>query len=161
MRKNIHSGLTLLLITCLVASCSSTPNTNNYYTPSKDSNLVASPTPVVYSPSNIVIFNHNETKPIAAQHIQKIEVDTYNEYGIRRQQAQINELLKKQACSLGGNAVVLIDEPNDDQHCYAEVIHITKTPNSVASSPSTSATDINLAKTTQIPAQTSPTNPSA
>lgn len=150
MYKKTLNGLVLVLSTTLIVGCSTdSTSTAEHYRPSAtNSNLVASPTAVAYSPSSVVIYDEDKPLTQPAEEITTITVDVYNEYGIKRQQAQVNEMLKEQACSVGGNAVVLIDNP-DKKHCYAEVIHVkpiaTELVNSAAPSTSTSAINPGLA----------------
>lgn len=120
-------------------SCSTKSTESNYYRSSADSNLVASPTAVVYSPANISIYNENSAHPQAIEDVTLIQVDVYNEYGIKRQEAQINQMLKEQASSVGGDAVI-IKNNSDKKHCYAEVVRTQPATNNAGSLTSTSAT---------------------
>jgi hypothetical protein len=98
------------------------------------------------------VFDESNSPTQSSQDIKTIQIDVYNEYGIMRQQAQINEMLKEQACSLGGNAIIILDNRNDKKHCYAEVIQInTAAANNVATSSATSAANTNSATTTKSP----------
>ncbi|MES2204104.1 MAG: hypothetical protein V4496_02680 [Pseudomonadota bacterium] len=146
MHTKVLGSFGLVLSATLIVSCSTESSQSGYYRSSADSNLVASPTAVVYSPANVAIYNANAAHPQSAEDITLIQVDVYNEYGIRRQQAQVNQMLKEQACSLGGNAVVLINNP-DKKHCYAQVIQT----NSAAPLPSTLAATPELATTPKSP----------
>lgn len=139
MHKKVLNSLALVLSTALIMSCSTKSNDPSYYRSSANSNLVASPTGAIYSPTKITIYDENNASPPSAQVITIIQVDVYNEYGIRRQQAQINEMLKEQACLLGGDAIVIIKNP-DKKHCYARVIQTKPAINNEAPSPSTLAT---------------------
>lgn len=143
MLKSSLNTLALIGLTILISSCASQINTNDKQYTSSNSNLVACPTASVYSPSNVIILNENTPLAQSAQKIKTVEIDLYSEYGIKRQQAQVNEMLKKQAYELGGNAVVVIDK-SDAKHWYAEVIRIDTTPTwnakDAATSTSTSAT---------------------
>lgn len=105
-------------------ACTTPSEEKNYHWSSKESNLVASPAAVVYSPSNIIILSEKDINQKPIQHIENISVDVYNEYGIRRQKAQIDEILKEKACELGGNAIVIINTPEDTKHYCAEVVLI-------------------------------------
>jgi len=105
--------------------------------------LVASPTPVIYTPTNVKIYDADKAPTQPTTEISVVQVDLYNQYGIKRQKAEVNEMLKAQACSVGGNALILIDN-SDTKHCYAEVVQIdpkvASTSNNAAPSTSTSAT---------------------
>lgn len=138
MYKKLLNGLVLMLGVTLMVSCSTESSKSSYYRSSADSNLVASPTAVVYSPSSVVIYDENKPLAEPAEEITTIRVDLYNEYGIRRQEAQVNEMLKEQACSMGGNAVILIESP-EKKYCYAKVVHTNPIANNAVSSTSTSA----------------------
>lgn len=143
MLKRSLNTLALSCLTILISGCASQSNSDNYEYASGNSNLVACPTSSIYSPSNVIILNENAPLTQSAQKIKTIEIEIYNEYGIKRQQAQINEMLKKQAYALGGNAVIIIDGPNV-KHYYAEVVRVDTMPvetiKGVAMSTSTSAT---------------------
>ena len=150
MHKKVLSGLALILSAALVASCSTESSKSNYYRSSADSNLVASPTAVVYSPSSVVIYTPEHLPNESYEVVTTIKVSRYNEFGIKRQEAQVNQLLKEQACSLGGNAVILI-ESSDKKYCYASVIQTKHTANNAVPSTSTSATNPKSATTPQSP----------
>lgn len=127
MLKNPLNTLALICLTLLMSSCASQSNSNNNHYASSNSSLVPCPTSSIYSPSNVIILNENNPLTKSAQKIKTIQIDLYSEYGIKRQQAQVNEMLKKQAYELGGNAVVILDE-SDTKHYYAEVIRIDTMP---------------------------------
>lgn len=138
MHKNVLGSLVIVVSAVFLISCSTESNQPNYYRSSTDSsNLVASPTAVVSQSSSIVIYDKNNPLAEPAVDITTIKIDLYNEYGIRRQQAQINEILKEQACSAGGDAVVVI-ENSDKKYCYAKVVQTQPVINTAAPSTSTS-----------------------
>ena len=146
MHKKVLTGLMLALSATLIMSCSTESSQSSYNRSSTNSNLVASPTAVAYSTSNVTIYDQNKPAPSSATDITMIQVDVYNEYGIRRQQAQVNEILKAQACSVGGNAVVIVNNP-DKKHCYAKVIHTQPGVNTAAPLTSTlAATPVSATK---------------
>nr|MBP9727249.1 hypothetical protein [Gammaproteobacteria bacterium] len=128
-----------------------TPSSQScYYRSSTDSNLVASPSAVVYSASSIVIYTpeHMPIEPFEV--ITTVKIPLYNEYKIRRQQAQVDQMFKDQARSLGGDALILVPH-GDKKYSYAKVIRIkpmtAKTVNHAESLTSTSA--INQASATK------------
>lgn len=128
MNTKVFGSVLALLSAGFIASCSTAPTPSDYYqraTPA--GHAVASSKAVIYSSSsNIVIYNMEEipTKPF--KEISTIQVDLYNEYGIKRQQATINQMLKEEAWSAGGNGLIIIDNPTDRRHCYAKVVQISK-----------------------------------
>lgn len=127
MKKHLRESIILFTSALIITSCASRSNEPNYYRSSADSNLVASPTAVVYSPANIIIYNEKNALDEPIEEITVIKVNLYNEYGIRRQQALIDKMLKEQAYSLGGNAIILI-KSSDKNNCYAKVVHANTKP---------------------------------
>ncbi len=121
MHKQVLGSLALILSAALIVSCSTESSKSGYYHLSTDSNLVASPTAVVYSPSSVVIYTTEHLPNESYDVVTTIKVSRYNEFGIKRQAAQVNQMLKEQACTLGGNAVILIDN-TDKKYCYAKII---------------------------------------
>ncbi len=74
--------------------------------------------------------------------ITTVKIPLYNQYKIKRQQAQVDQMFKDQARSLGGDALILVPL-GDKKYSYANVIRIkpmtAKTVNNPGSLPSTSA----------------------
>ena len=138
MHKNVLSSLALTLSAALIMSCSTESSKPSYCQLSTDSNLVASPAGVVYSPSSIIVYKPAHLPNESFEIVTIIKVSQYNEFGIKRQEAQINEMLKEQAGSMGGNAVIRI-ETVDKKYCYAQVIRTKHTANHAAPSTSTLA----------------------
>ena len=139
MHKKVLSSLALMFSVILITGCSTDSSKSNYYRSSAaDSNLVASPTAMAYSPSSIIIYTPGDIPSEPSEVIANIKISHYNEFGIKRQEAQVNEILKEQACSLGGNAVILVDSA-DKKYCYAQVIQTKPKTNTVAPSTSTLA----------------------
>jgi hypothetical protein len=150
MHKKVLCSFVLALNAVLIVSCSTPSSQSCYYQSPTDSNLVASPSAVVYSASSIVIYTpeHMPTEPFEV--ITTVKTSLYNEYKIRRQQAQVDQMLKDQARYLGGDALILVPR-GDKKYSYAKVIRIkpmpTKTANNAGSLTSTSA--INQASATK------------
>lgn len=144
MHKKVLNSLVLMLSASLIASCSTNSQNSGYYrSSSANNNLVASPTAVTYTPASVIIYNANETPTGSVEEITTVQVDLYNEYGIMRQQAQVNQMLKEQACSLGGNAVMLVDNGNDKKHCTAKILQ-TKPASTTAATNSASLTSTSV-----------------
>ena len=149
MHKKVLNGLTILAGTMFMISCSTPSPQTQTHPPRTGNSLVASPTAIAYSPSTVTIYDETMPPTGTIEDISLIQIDVCNEYGIRRQQAQMNEILKEEASSMGGNGVVVIDNP-DKKHCYAKIVQVepsaSKTHNEVLSI-STSATKPILATT--------------
>lgn len=136
MHKKMLTSLTIITGILLITGCATDSNQSNITPSSSKNNAVTQSTAIAYSSDNVLIYDKNNAHPQSAEDITMIQVDVYNEYGIRRQQAQVNEMLKQQACLVGGNAVVIVDNP-DKKHCYAQVIQTQPILNNEVPSTST------------------------
>ena len=106
----------------LIVSCATESKSSRFFHSATANNLVASPTAVSYSPANVIIYrNAIALDKKVYKKIAVIKVALYNQYGIRRQQAQINQLLKERAYTLGGDAVLLI-QPQTQKYLYAHIL---------------------------------------
>lgn len=126
----------LVVFTSFIAGCSTESDNSRYFHSATADNLVISPTSVAYSPASVVIYpNQQAVNKLSYENIAVAKVSLYNQYDIRRQQAQVNQILKEQAHTLGGNAAILLDK-QDTKYLYAQIIRVNPT----ATSPLTSAT---------------------
>ncbi len=129
--KKVLNNLSVVFSSILIMSCSTPSNKSCYYRSSTDSNLVASPSAVVYSALNIVIYTPEDMPTEPFEIITTIKIPLYNEYGIKRQEARVNQMLKEQARSLGGNALILTPCGNT-KHAEAQVIRFSPPPAKIA-----------------------------
>lgn len=138
MRNKIISGLILIVSSTLMVGCSTKSSESNYYQSSTHNNLVASPTAVACSPASVNLYNPGYIPNESFDVMTIIKVSQYNKFGIKQQEAQINEILKEQTRSMGGNAAILI-ESADKKYCYAKIVRYKDTPNNAALMTSISA----------------------
>lgn len=131
----------MLLVSLLAAGCSTEPNNSKDSPSAAANNLALSRTTVTYSPTDVVIYpNQQAVNNVSYEKIAATKIALYNQYDIRRQEAQINQILKKNVRTLGGNGAILLNRKNK-KYLYVQIIRV----HPIAVLPSTSAANQELA----------------
>jgi hypothetical protein len=84
---------------------------NHHYPkkPSKADNLVMDTNVVAYYPYNIELYTLDNIPTKPYHFLGEISANQYNEFGIKRQRARINQVLRQEAGELGGDAVIVLN----------------------------------------------------
>lgn len=115
------------IILAILSSGCTTENHNYYTTPPMGYNLVASPTSIVYLPYQIEVYDDKHLPTEKYTPIGVASTTQFNEYGIMKQQASIDEALRIQASQMGGDAIIML--PSFDKNmCIAQVIKFDPKP---------------------------------
>ena len=123
--NGIIKYLFLSLLCFVMTGCETTQHITQQTKQTVDGVQVVNISKRQYSPTNpeCVFFIKGKKLNTSYQKIAVISVDHYNLVGIKRQQAIIDDLLKNNAASLGGNAIIDVHE--NDGKIVGHVIRFT------------------------------------
>ena len=125
-------SLASVIILAIISSSCTTENHNYYTTPPMGYNLVASPTSIVYLPYQIEVYDDKHLPSGRYKPIGVVSTTKFNEYGIMKQQATVDETLRVQASQMGGDAIIMV--PSIDQNMrIAQVVKYDAKPSKPAS----------------------------
>jgi hypothetical protein len=132
-------SLASVIILAIISSSCTTENHNYYTTPPMGYNLVASPTSIVYLPYQIEVYDDKHLPSGRYKPIGVVSTTKFNEYGIMKQQATVDETLRVQASQMGGDAIIMVPSIDKNMH-IAQVIKYDAKPSK--SAPNTQAPPI-------------------
>lgn len=107
------SAVSLLLVSC---ASSTIPSSTQYASNMIHRQKVVKTTKEKYPPkkSQLVTFFNNETPQKAYRIIGVATVSKYNLFGIPREEAMLNNMMKDLAASIGGDGIINISQKGDN-----------------------------------------------